>query len=71
MVGSLLFGLGLLAALVTVMPLFVGSEPLPLAFYLAAGLAPVGLAVALGGMVRGNRARRPVTARPPVRRDAS
>lgn len=56
--GAVLFGVGLAAALVTLVPLFVRSDPLPTAVYLTAGLAPVGLALALVGMLRGARSRR-------------
>ena len=57
-VGAGVFGLGLLATLVTVVPLFLGTDPMPTAVYLLTALMPVGLAVALVGMLRGNRSRR-------------
>lgn len=56
--GVALFGVGLLAALATITPLFVGGDPLPVGFYLLAALAPVGLLLAGAGMLRGNRLRR-------------
>ena len=63
-VGAVLFGVGLLATLVTVAPLFVGGNRFPVGFYLVAMLTPVGLALALLGMARGNRARRRPGSRP-------
>jgi hypothetical protein len=44
--------------MVTVVPLFLGTKPLPLAFYLLSLLAPAGLALALLGLLRAARAAR-------------
>jgi hypothetical protein len=57
MIGSALFAVGLLATLVTVVPLFLDSGRLPTVFYLAALLAPVGVATALTGVVMMARPR--------------
>lgn len=57
--GAAVFVVGLLATLVTVTPLFLGAERLPTFIYLVAAVAtPTGMATALAGMLRGNRARR-------------
>ena len=57
--GAALFGLGLIATLVTVAPFFLGAARVPTAAYLVAVLAtPLGIALALVGMLRGNRSRR-------------
>jgi hypothetical protein len=54
--GVVLFGLGLLAILVVVLPFFFGEQNRPLALNVAAGaLPPLGLALALAGLVRGAR----------------
>ena len=57
-VGAMVFMVGLLATLVTMVPFFVGSDPFPTAVYLVALLAPVGLAVALTGLLRSARSHR-------------
>jgi hypothetical protein len=55
--GALLFGIGLVAVLVVVLPFFFGVENRPLPLNLAAGvLPPLGLLLALIGLVRGSRA---------------
>ena len=56
-VGAIVFTVGLLATLVTMVPFFVGSDPFPTAVYLLALLAPVGFAVALVGLLRAARSR--------------
>lgn len=54
--GGIVFGIGLVAVLVVVLPFFFGKENWPLPFNLAAGvLPPLGLALALAGLVRGAR----------------
>ncbi|MGN6246190.1 MAG: hypothetical protein ACTHQ3_21275 [Motilibacteraceae bacterium] len=58
-VGAVLFGIGLVAVLITVVPFFLGTDRMPLGVYLTAALAPIGFAVALVGLVRGARSRRP------------
>jgi hypothetical protein len=52
------FAVGVLAILVTVVPLLLGTARLPLAFYLLSLLAPVGMGIALSGLVVAARARR-------------
>ena len=55
-VGAVAFAIGLVAILVVVVPFFFGRENRPLPLNLAAGvLPPLGLALALGGLVRGAR----------------
>jgi hypothetical protein len=49
--GALLFAVGLVATVATVTPFLVGADPLPVAAYLLAGLAPLGLGVALLGLL--------------------
>jgi peptidoglycan/LPS O-acetylase OafA/YrhL len=54
--GAVVFGIGLVAVLVVVLPFFFGKENWPLPFNLAAGvLPPLGLALALAGLVRAGR----------------
>jgi hypothetical protein len=54
--GGVVFGIGLLAVLVVVLPFFFGKENWPLPVNLAAGvLPPLGLGLALAGLVRGAR----------------
>jgi peptidoglycan/LPS O-acetylase OafA/YrhL len=54
--GGVVFGLGLIAVLVVVLPFFFGKENWPLPLNLAAGvLPPLGLALALAGLVRSAR----------------
>ena len=56
--GAVVFTVGLLATLVTMVPFFIGSDPLPTAVYLIALLAPVGFALALAGLLRTARSHR-------------
>ena len=56
--GAIVFTVGLLATLVTLVPFFVGSDPFPTAVYLVALLAPVGFALALAGLLRAARSHR-------------
>ena len=56
-VGVSLVLVGTAAALVTLWPLLMGSDPLPLAWYLAAMLAPVGLGLLLWSLWRQARER--------------
>lgn len=51
-------GVGTVAAVVTLVPLLTGGEPFPLAAYLLALLAPVGLAVVLVALLQRARSRR-------------
>ena len=57
-VGGVVFVLGAVACLVTVAPLLLGADPFPLVAYLLALLAPLGLGLALAGIVVSARARR-------------
>ena len=55
-VGVILFGIGLLAILVVVLPFFFGEQNRPVLLNVVAGaLPPLGLALALAGLVRGAR----------------
>lgn len=57
--GVVVFAVGALAALATVVPLFLGATRLPTPVYLAAVICcPVGLGLALVGLLRTARARR-------------
>ena len=57
--GAIVFGLGLLAALAVVVPFFLGRTDAPLALTLGTLLMPIGLGIALSGLLRGaRRARR-------------
>ena len=56
--GAIVFTVGLLATLVTMVPFFIGSDPFPTAVYLIALLAPVGFALALAGLLRAARSPR-------------
>nr|WP_230423671.1 hypothetical protein [Streptomyces radicis] len=51
-VGGVVFGVGAVATLATVVPLFVGAEPLPTAAYLVSMLMGVGFAIAGAGLGR-------------------
>jgi hypothetical protein len=58
-VGAVVFLVGVVAILVVVLPFFFGKQNWPLPLNLAAGvLPPLGLALALGGIVRAGRAAR-------------
>jgi hypothetical protein len=50
--------IGCVATVVTLVPLFVDADPLPVAFYLLCFLAPVGLGLILVSLWRTARARR-------------
>jgi len=52
------FAVGVVAILVTVVPLLVGTARLPVEFYYLSMLAPLGMGIALGGLVVAARARR-------------
>ena len=56
--GALLFGLGVLGVLAVVVPFLLGRDDAPLWTTLLASLLPVGLGLALLGLLRGARARR-------------
>jgi VIT1/CCC1 family predicted Fe2+/Mn2+ transporter len=61
--GALLFGLGVLGVLAVVVPFLLGREDAPLWSTLVASLLPVGLGLALLGLLRGARSRRRAAAR--------
>lgn len=56
--GAVIFAIGLVATIVTVVPLFLDAEPMPAAIYGLAMLAPLGFGLALLGILRAARARR-------------
>ena len=56
--GALLFGVGVLGVLAVVVPFLLGRDDAPLWTTLVASLLPVGLGLALLGLLRGARARR-------------
>lgn len=56
--GALLFCLGMLGALAVVVPFLLGRADAPLWTTLLASLLPVGLGLALLGLLRGARSRR-------------
>jgi VIT1/CCC1 family predicted Fe2+/Mn2+ transporter len=56
--GAVLFGLGVVGVLVVVVPFLLGRDDAPLWTTLLASLLPVGLGLALLGLLRGARARR-------------
>ena len=58
-IGAVVFGLGLLDLLVIVVPFFFGRTNAPLALALGTLLLPIGLGIALWGLLRSaRRARR-------------
>ncbi|MCX2180861.1 hypothetical protein KV205_10010 [Streptomyces sp. SKN60] len=65
--GVILFGVGAVATLVTVAPLFLGTDPFPTVAYLVSMLMGVGFLVAGAGVLRsiaaGRRRARAVQAR--------
>ncbi|WP_228974254.1 hypothetical protein [Streptomyces sp. DH12] len=57
-VGAILFLIGAVATLVTVAPLFLGTEPFPTVSYLVSMLMGVGFLVAAAGVLRTIAAQR-------------
>ncbi|HVQ86541.1 MAG TPA: hypothetical protein VMT88_00010 [Actinomycetes bacterium] len=55
--GMALFSIGVVAAIADVLPLVTSWTPLPVAFYLLALLAPLGIALMLGSLWQGARKR--------------
>ena len=53
--GAVVFGVGLLAALVVVVPFFFGRTDAPLGLTLLTLLMPLGLGIALSGLLRAAR----------------
>jgi VIT1/CCC1 family predicted Fe2+/Mn2+ transporter len=56
--GAVLFGFGVLGVLAVLVPFLLGRDDAPLWTTLVASLLPVGLGVALLGLLRGARSRR-------------
>jgi hypothetical protein len=57
-IGAILFLVGAVATLATMVPLFIGSEPLPSVFYWLCMLMGAGFLVAAAGVVRSVLAQR-------------
>ena len=57
-VGAVVFGIGVLGALLAVVPFFFGRQDASSSVTLTASLMPVGLGLALIGLLLGARARR-------------
>ncbi|MFM9368245.1 hypothetical protein [Streptomyces sp. Da 82-17] len=51
-IGAIVFFVGAVATLVTVAPLFLGTEPFPTAAYLVSMLMGAGFAIAAAGVLR-------------------
>ncbi|WP_042412889.1 hypothetical protein [Streptacidiphilus anmyonensis] len=63
-VGAILFAVGAVATIATVLPLFLGLHRLPTPAYFVCMVMPLGFAVALAGLFRSARSqKRQVTAR--------
>jgi VIT1/CCC1 family predicted Fe2+/Mn2+ transporter len=56
--GAVLFGIGVLGVLAVLVPFLLGRDDAPLWTTLVASLMPVGLGLALLGLLRGARTRR-------------
>ncbi len=56
--GAVAFGIGVVGVLVVLVPFLLGRDDAPLWTTLLASLLPVGLGLALLGLLRGARARR-------------
>ncbi|MFB7517714.1 hypothetical protein [Streptomyces sp. NPDC056144] len=56
--GVVIFGIGAVATLVTVAPLFLGTDPFPTVAYTVSMLMGVGFAVAAAGVLRSIAAQR-------------
>ena len=61
--GAVVFGVGVLGVLLAVVPFLLGRDDAPTWTALLASLLPVGLGVALLGLLRGARSRRRQQAR--------
>lgn len=57
-IGAIVFAVGTLATLATLTPFLIGADPLPRAVYLLSVLMPVGLGIAIGGVVANARSQR-------------
>jgi len=60
-VGAVVFGLGVIGVLLAVVPFFFGRQDAPSWTALTASLLPVGLGIALVGLLLGARAARRVS----------
>jgi hypothetical protein len=58
-VAIVLVAVGVIAGILTLLPIFTGSAPLPVGWYLAALLAPLGIGLMLVGLWRNARAGKP------------
>jgi len=58
-IGAVVFAAGLFDALLVIVPFFLGRADAPLPLALGTVLMPVGLGLALTGLLRAARARRP------------
>jgi hypothetical protein len=56
--GAVLFLIGALATVATVVPLFLGTTPLPTPAYFVSMVMPLGFGVALVGLLRSARAQK-------------
>ena len=57
-IGAILFAVGAVATIATVLPLFLGLHRLPTPAYFVCMVMPLGFAVALAGLFRSARAQR-------------
>ncbi|MFX4293201.1 hypothetical protein [Streptomyces bohaiensis] len=57
-VGGVIFAVGAVATLITFVPMFIGTEPFPVAAYVVSMLMGLGFAVAGAGMARSIAAQR-------------
>ncbi|MCF6523069.1 hypothetical protein [Streptomyces sp. JJ36] len=57
-IGGVVFAVGALATLITVAPLFLGTEPFPAPAYFVCMLMGVGFALAAAGLLRSAAAER-------------
>ena len=58
-IGAVVFGLGLIDALLVIVPFFLGRTDAPLPLALGTLLLPIGLGIALSGLLRAARRSRP------------
>ncbi|MCF2529426.1 hypothetical protein [Yinghuangia soli] len=57
-IGAIVFAVGTVATLATLVPFLIGADALPRAVYLLSALMPLGLGVALSGLVATARSQR-------------
>ena len=58
-IGAIVFVIGAFGTLATMIPFFIGTNPLPTPAYFVSMLMGVGFALALGGLLRSALAQRP------------